>query len=67
MRPSHQSHLGHQLLSRLYMDFLRMEGESGFLLLLPELARNNAHLNMTSMFGEQKNRIPEEGRLLVLR
>ncbi len=27
--------LGHQLNTRLYMDFLRMEGESNFLLLLP--------------------------------
>jgi len=30
---------GHQLNSRLYMDFLRMEGEANFLLLLPESAR----------------------------
>ena len=27
---------GHQLESRLYMDFLRMEGEQNFLLFLPE-------------------------------
>lgn len=168
--------VGHQLLSRLYMDFLRMEGESTFLLLLPSrvrnqeraewyrgadeelltylhspevekanqetaikyttdnpknelyamlkqrfapvlpeqrqlsslddrqlaaqlgrlsdfpgshilqlpensillvetetgddyfsVLRNSAHLNITSMFGEQKNRIPEEDRLLVMR
>ncbi len=32
--------VGHQLVTRLYMDFLRMEGESNFLLLLPESARN---------------------------
>jgi hypothetical protein len=31
--------VGHQLSTRLYMDFLRMEGESNFLLLLPEQAR----------------------------
>ena len=31
--------LGHQLDTRLYMDFLRMEGEANFLLLLPEAAR----------------------------
>jgi hypothetical protein len=31
--------LGHQLLTRLYMDFLRMEGESNFLRLLPEEVR----------------------------
>ena len=30
---------GHQLNSRLYMDFLRMEGEFNFLVLLPEKAR----------------------------
>ncbi|KZZ57493.1 hypothetical protein A3762_10000 [Oleiphilus sp. HI0125] len=28
--------LGHQLNTRLYMDFLRMEGESNFLMLLPD-------------------------------
>ena len=28
--------LGHNLLSRLHMDFLRMEGEAGFLMLLPQ-------------------------------
>lgn len=31
--------LGHQLNSRLYMDFLRMEGEFNFLVLLPEEIR----------------------------
>jgi len=31
--------LGHNLLSRLHMDFLRMEGESGFLMLLPQETR----------------------------
>ena len=31
--------LGHQLVTRMYMDFLRMESESNFLLLLPESAR----------------------------
>lgn len=30
---------GHQLNTRLYMDFLRMEGESNFLMLLPEKDR----------------------------
>ena len=30
---------GHQLLTRVYMDFLRMEGEAGFLMLLPPEAR----------------------------
>jgi len=31
--------LGHQLLSRIYMDFMRMEGETSFLVLLPQEAR----------------------------
>lgn len=31
--------VGHQLNSRLYMDFLRMEGEFNFLVLLPQAAR----------------------------
>lgn len=31
--------LGHQVVTRLYMDFLRMEGEANFLALLPESAR----------------------------
>jgi hypothetical protein len=31
--------IGHQLNSRLYMDFLRMEGETNFLALLPKSAR----------------------------
>jgi hypothetical protein len=31
--------IGHQLNSRMYMDFLRMEGESNFLSLLPKQAR----------------------------
>ena len=31
--------LGHQLNSRLYMDFMRMEGESNFLMLLPRASR----------------------------
>jgi hypothetical protein len=31
--------LGHQLVTRIYMDFLRMEGEANFLALVPESAR----------------------------
>jgi len=31
--------VGHQLNSRLYMDFMRMEGESNFLLFLPKASR----------------------------
>ena len=33
--------VGHQLNSRLYMDFLRMEGESNFIDLLPRAARES--------------------------
>ena len=32
--------VGHQLVTRLYMDFLRLEGEQNFLALLPEQKRN---------------------------
>jgi len=32
--------VGHQLVTRVYMDFLRMEGELSFLLLLPQEARD---------------------------
>ena len=31
--------VGHQLLTRVYMDFLRMEGETNFLFMLPQEAR----------------------------
>ena len=31
--------VGHQMVTRVYMDFLRMEGETGFLMLLPPEAR----------------------------
>lgn len=37
--------VGHQLFSRIYMDFLRMEGEAVFLLLLPQDARNRERAN----------------------
>ncbi|WP_185235008.1 fatty acid cis/trans isomerase [Teredinibacter franksiae] len=37
--------VGHQLLSRLYMDFLRMEGESNFLMLLPSETRQQEREN----------------------
>jgi len=33
--------VGHQLNSRLYMDFMRMEGETNFLTLLPDAARGS--------------------------
>ena len=37
--------VGHQLFSRIYMDFLRMEGEAAFLLLLPGEARDRERAN----------------------
>ena len=37
--------VGHQLFSRIYMDFLRMEGEASFLLLLPAEARDRERAN----------------------
>ncbi|MGF1682876.1 fatty acid cis/trans isomerase [Photobacterium minamisatsumaniensis] len=36
---------GHQLVTRMYMDFLRMEGESNFLSLLPENVRREELAN----------------------
>lgn len=36
--------LGHQLLSRIYMDFLRMEGETNFLYFLPKHTREAERL-----------------------
>ncbi|WP_172202026.1 fatty acid cis/trans isomerase [Niveibacterium sp. COAC-50] len=33
--------IGHQLHSRLYMDFLRMEGETNFAMMLPQAARKD--------------------------
>ena len=35
--------VGHQLATRLYMDFLRMEGENNFLAFLPRAARQKVH------------------------
>lgn len=37
--------VGHQLLSRLHMDFLRMEGEANFLMLLPQQTREQERQN----------------------
>ncbi|WP_019602784.1 fatty acid cis/trans isomerase [Teredinibacter turnerae] len=37
--------VGHQLMSRLYMDFLRMDGESTFLLMLPSETRAQERQN----------------------
>lgn len=37
------SNVGHQVTTRMYMDFLRMEGEANFLTLLPLSARDQVH------------------------
>lgn len=41
---------GHQLITRMFMDFLRMEGESNFLALLPNTVR---HQEFSSWYQEQ--------------
>lgn len=41
---------GHQLVTRLYMDFLRMEGESNFVSLLPKAVR---HEELNSWYQDQ--------------
>ncbi|MDB1126075.1 fatty acid cis/trans isomerase [Vibrio algarum] len=41
---------GHQLVTRLYMDFLRLEGESNFLSLLPKDVR---HTELNSWYQDQ--------------
>jgi len=59
---------GHQLDTRLYMDFLRMEGESNFLLLLPRQARErerafwyrDAHESVMDYLFRRQIRIQQE-------
>lgn len=41
---------GHQLMTRMFMDFLRMEGESNFVALLP---RSMRHKEMSSWYADQ--------------
>lgn len=54
--------LGHQLNTRLYMDFLRMEGESNFLMLLPDDA---AERELLSWYDGAEEKV--ESYLEVLR
>ena len=61
--------VGHQLFSRIYMDFLRMEGEAAFLLLLPGEARDRERANW---YREAENEVQDfmvlprfEGRLTL--
>ncbi len=46
--------LGHQLVTRLYMDFLRMEGEYNFLQLLPE---ETAEKEMKHWYQDSENQV----------
>ncbi len=41
---------GHQLITRMFMDFLRMEGESNFVALLP---RDMRHQELSSWYQNQ--------------
>ncbi|WP_064608178.1 fatty acid cis/trans isomerase [Photobacterium sp. J15] len=47
---------GHQLVTRMYMDFLRMEGESNFLSLLPAEVR---HQELASWYQESNQHLSE--------
>jgi Fatty acid cis/trans isomerase (CTI) len=59
---------GHQLDTRLYMDFLRMEGESNFLLLLPSQERErerdfwyrDAHKSVMDYLFRRRIRVQQE-------
>jgi hypothetical protein len=62
--------VGHQLNSRLYMDFMRMEGEANFLMLLPKASRQatrdfwyrGASDEVKAYVGGDRNRFePETG------
>jgi len=46
--------VGHQLVTRLYMDFLRMEGEYNFLLLIPE---KSAEKEISSWYIDSENEV----------
>ncbi|WP_413283364.1 fatty acid cis/trans isomerase [Vibrio sp. MA40-2] len=46
---------GHQLVTRLYMDFLRLEGESNFLSLLPKEIRHEVHQSWYQDKSKQLN------------
>ena len=52
--------LGHQLNTRLYMDFLRMEGEDQFLLLLPAEKRAAIRQSWYTGMRESRKRLQEE-------
>ena len=52
--------LGHQLNTRLYMDFLRMEGEDQFLLLIPAEKRAAIRQSWYTGVRESRKRLQEE-------
>ncbi|WP_158126305.1 fatty acid cis/trans isomerase [Vibrio fluvialis] len=47
---------GHQLITRMFMDFLRMEGESNFVALLP---RDVRHKEMSSWYADQSQQFSD--------
>jgi hypothetical protein len=53
--------LGHQLVTRLYMDFLRMEGEYNFLLFLPE---NNASIEIENWYRGAEEQVTDYAKAL---
>lgn len=53
--------VGHQIMTRLYMDFLRMEGEANYLLLLPKTRRRAlAESWYRGLDGDRKQRVLDE-------
>lgn len=52
---------GHQLLTRLYMDFLRLEGETNFLALLPSDVRNQEFKSWYTKAGPELSEFIETG------
>ncbi|OLQ92126.1 9-hexadecenoic acid cis-trans isomerase [Vibrio panuliri] len=47
---------GHQLITRMFMDFLRLEGESNFVALLP---RDVRHVEQSSWYQEQSTQLSD--------
>lgn len=47
---------GHQLITRMYMDFLRLEGESNFVALLP---KNMRHIEQQSWYQDQSPQLSD--------
>lgn len=54
--------VGHQLLTRLYMDFLRVEGENNFLLFLPKEIREKEHAFWYRGLGDEGERYSFTGQ-----